>query len=489
MEVNDDIKLDILFKRYQNHSSTSIRKNYFEERETPESRYPVHHELQLYTQSQLITMDVPPDIQTADDTAVDDVGRSLAGSFYGKTSVAVKVLRKYVKLPLVSVPSPCGKAYQAPKCMTMSGATNFAVGETIVGAATGARAIVVKIDGSYVFYKFHCGLQIEFAALETVSGRTSSLSGTVLQTSKKCQLSRVMRDVIPFDFGAGGYSYRLYRSDGSPIHFGEGNWLLDIFSGVVTFYGKLPTGVSDSAPPSITFYRYVGKVGLNTVHNTSGFVGIGTDDPEVSLDINTTDAIGLPRGTTAQRPDPAEPGYVRWNTDTNNLEVFNGCCEWEDYSKGSGSGSGDVNIATGGQSRITTIGNNVGTSGVNIVSGSDNIALTSAAAVTIDANSSISLQTRGLGSNTINIGSGIANETIVLDASGQNSRITLKGPINLDGLQQVTIQDGGAYYFGSPDKDGVWRAIEFEDPNDPTTTNLHFQKRIDGVWTTRQKFI
>ena len=410
-------------------------------------------------------------------------------AFTAKTSLAVKVLRKYVKLSLVSIPSPCGKAYQSPKCMIMSSVTNFTVGETITGSASGARATVVKLEGSYVFYKFLCGLQIDFASLETVSGRSSFLSGTVSQSSKTCPLSRVMRDVIPFDFGAGGYSYRLYRSDGSPIHFGEGNWLLDIFSGVVTFYGVLPSGVSDAAPPSITFYRYVGKVGLNTVHNINGFVGIGTDNPEVSLDVDTTDAVGLPRGTTAQRPDPAEPGYVRWNTETNNLEVYNGCT-WEDYSKGTGSGLGNVNIATGGQSQITTIGNSVGTSGVNIVSGSDNISLASAAAVTVNANSSISLQTRGIGSNTINIGSAIANETIVLDASGTNSRITLKGPVNLEGIQQVSVsRDGGAYYFSNEDRDGIWRAIEINDPNDSTTTNLHFQKRISGTYTTMQKFI
>lgn len=484
MEVNDDIKLDILFKRYLNKSSTSVRKNYFEEREAAESRYPVHHELQLYTQSHLITSDVPPDIQVAGDTSSDDTGQPLAGSYYGKTSVAVKILRKYVKLGLVTVPSPCGRAYVAPKCITMSSPVNFSTGETIVGNASGARAIVVGVQNSYVFYKFFCGVQIDFAALETVSGRTSTLSGTVLQTSKQCPLSRVLRDVIPFDYGNGGYSYRLYRSDGSPIHFGEGNWLLDTYSGVLTFYGNLPAGVTDATPPNITFYRYVGKIGLNTSHTKDGFVGIGTDSPEVSLDVDTTDAIGFPSGTTAQRPDPAEAGYTRWNTDLHTLEVFD-CCQWQALDKGVGPGTADVNIATGGV-RQTTIGNMTGTSGVLVQSGSSDIGLQSGAGVSVSANSNINLTTRSPNSQ-IYIGSGIDHESVVINASGSASSITLLGPVNLQGVTQVSVAPGGAYYYNEPQNDGDWRAIEIRDPKDPTTTNLHFQKRINGVYVTRFK--
>ena len=40
-----------------------------------------------------------------------------------------------------------------------------------------------------------------------------------------------------------------------------------------------------------------------------------------------TTAFGLPSGTTAQRPDPAEAGMVRFNTDTGLLETYTGS-EW-----------------------------------------------------------------------------------------------------------------------------------------------------------------
>jgi hypothetical protein len=57
--------------------------------------------------------------------------------------------------------------------------------------------------------------------------------------------------------------------------------------------------------------------------DTSGLVGIGTPNPGVSLDLaSRTDAIALPKGTTAQRPTPAT-GYFRFNTTTSVIEYYN----------------------------------------------------------------------------------------------------------------------------------------------------------------------
>lgn len=485
MEVTDLVKLDVLFKRYLNKSSTSIRKNWFEEREAPESLYPIHPNLQLYTQWNLLTEDVPPDVQTLTDTGQDDLGNALAGSFVGKTSLAVSVLRRYIKLPLVPVPSPCGKAFMAPKCITMQIAANYAVGEVIVGNTTGARATVVKTWGAYVFFKFFCGSQICFQAGETVVGRTSTFSAVVVQDSRTCPYSRVMRDLIPFDYGRGGYAYKIYRNNGSPVYFGEGNWLMDVYSGVLTFYGTCPNGVSDSLPPSISFYRYIGKKGLNTTHSTNGWVGIGTDYPKCSLDVHTTDAIGIPAGTTDQRPDPAEQGFLRFNLDSETFEGFLGCCQWTDLTKGIGWGSDPVNIATGGVGRNVTIGNNSGPSSISLVSGSGDISLNTAAAVFVNANSSVSIQTRGPGGSSINIGSAADNQTIRLIATGSNSSIQFIGPTNLQDASDISLAGGAAYYYADTTGEGNWRGLQIPSPADPTTTSLVFQKLISGSWTTR----
>ena len=55
-----------------------------------------------------------------------------------------------------------------------------------------------------------------------------------------------------------------------------------------------------------------------------GNVGIGTDSPAATLDVTGTDAMIVPKGTTAQRPGTPESGMVRFNTTTSCFEGYNG---------------------------------------------------------------------------------------------------------------------------------------------------------------------
>ena len=41
--------------------------------------------------------------------------------------------------------------------------------------------------------------------------------------------------------------------------------------------------------------------------------------------VRGTDSLGVPKGTTAQRPtSPVEAGHIRWNTSNTALEVYDG---------------------------------------------------------------------------------------------------------------------------------------------------------------------
>jgi hypothetical protein len=60
-------------------------------------------------------------------------------------------------------------------------------------------------------------------------------------------------------------------------------------------------------------------------------IGINTNNPAVSLHINSNDAIAIPSGTTAQQPSGAPIGSIRFNTTTGVVEVFNGTC-WQNIN-------------------------------------------------------------------------------------------------------------------------------------------------------------
>ncbi len=70
----------------------------------------------------------------------------------------------------------------------------------------------------------------------------------------------------------------------------------------------------------------------NTVLFQSGSnIGLNTTTPAVSFQINATDAIAIPAGTTAQQPGGAPSGSVRYNTTLGTVEVYTGTC-WQNVN-------------------------------------------------------------------------------------------------------------------------------------------------------------
>ncbi len=85
-------------------------------------------------------------------------------------------------------------------------------------------------------------------ALTAVPGVSNAFSSTSLV------------NCIPFNFGDGTYNYAVKDALGNAIAFGLGDWLVDPNTGVLTFYGTTPGNM----PPTISFYQYVGKVGVGS---------------------------------------------------------------------------------------------------------------------------------------------------------------------------------------------------------------------------------
>jgi hypothetical protein len=70
---------------------------------------------------------------------------------------------------------------------------------------------------------------------------------------------------IPFNFDASGsYVYRLRNYNNFDIAFGVQDWIVDPVAGTLTFYGSnlSSIGVSAAHPPLMTYYRYIGRLGI-----------------------------------------------------------------------------------------------------------------------------------------------------------------------------------------------------------------------------------
>ncbi|MCW5909086.1 MAG: collagen-like protein [Chitinophagales bacterium] len=69
----------------------------------------------------------------------------------------------------------------------------------------------------------------------------------------------------------------------------------------------------------------------SVLYQSGNNIGLGTTTPSVSLQVNSTSAVGLPSGTTAQQPAGAPTGAIRFNSTLGAVEVFNGTC-WQNVN-------------------------------------------------------------------------------------------------------------------------------------------------------------
>ena len=199
----------------------------------------------------------------------------------------------------------------------MSRASNLAGFTTAVGpptdlnvGAVSAASITAQTITSTDTYSF-TNLDIS----ETISVGSSSVGVTTINSSG-----------INSPLGIGTFGSLRVRdgTDSSrsieiyPNVGGLGFQRIISFNRATTQYETLSIGVS-------SFTITEGSTAERFRITPGGNVGLSTSTPKTDLDISQrTGSIALPVGTTAQRPSTAYGGYIRWNSTSSALEVYNG---------------------------------------------------------------------------------------------------------------------------------------------------------------------
>ena len=199
---------------------------------------------------------------------------------------------------------------------------SISVGSSTVGVTTINSSGINSPLGIGTFNQVVIGTTSDNDAGLIVASTANPLKGTrynagvdgatILLTTSGSNTVGTSASLSPGD-EVGALQFRSYRSD-------------DTLLNVTAKIQAVQTGGAggSSTPTDLIFFTSTGN-GERLRIDHEGKIGINSTEPAVSVDISEkTDAVALPVGTTAQRPSTAYGGYIRWNSTSSALEVYNG---------------------------------------------------------------------------------------------------------------------------------------------------------------------
>jgi hypothetical protein len=230
---------------------------------------------------------------------------------------------------------------------------------------------------------------------------------------------------------------------------GVGEYFFDTQAGVLNFIGEtIPSVLTAGNVVYISGYEYIGAIGVNnnvgnvtignlTIANTTISTTLADGNITLSatgnaiVEITGTAGVAIPSGNTAQRPDPAIEGTLRFNNATGIVEIYTGTI-W----KGTGEGIAAItNQTIEGDGSTLTFTLDQAATAVSILVTINGINQTPAVDYDVDNEVDITFTTPPIVSDVIQIRfiSQITTVTSVTNTSGNTSvSATNSGNINFE---------------------------------------------------------
>tara|TARA_R100001440_G_scaffold54406_1_gene74223 strand:- start:186 stop:6605 length:6420 start_codon:yes stop_codon:yes gene_type:complete len=243
-----------------------------------------------------------------------------------------------------------------PSTTVNTGATGYAAANLIIGALTTSGITIggTAVTSTAAELNILDGVTSTTAELNILDGVTSTtaelniLDGVTATTAELNTLDGSAVSVLDAANGAFASGDGFLTFDGSNVNF---KYLgIDVIEAFVESSTDTLAALT-SIGGSSTTTNVVGNLTVNTnafaVDRTNSRIGIGQGTPTVAIDAGSkTDAILLPKGTTAQRPSGAA-GQLRFNTTLSRFEGHDGTSFGEIGGSGTSTSSLSVNTFTG----------------------------------------------------------------------------------------------------------------------------------------------
>ena len=282
----------------------------------------------------------------------------------------------------------------------------------------------------------------------------------------------LLKNTIPFNFDASGsYLYTLYDNSLNVINFGDGEWVLDPESGILTFYhiSDLP-GVNSSNPPYISFYRY------------DGTFGVGSSGSSNSLSSSNTIQITSTNGIINILSQSSLSNAITINSSQGGFEIVGNTNS--DITTTSGdltitATDGILNLTSGkasDQAIIINASNVAG--GIDIDAGTTGVNMTSTGAIKLNSSAASNYTVTGANLTLKTTTSGNVLLESAADVQIQSTANTIiNNSSNTSNFQVKTSGDANAFYInGATDNIGIGTNV----PDSDRKLHVSGNVRIEG---------